>query len=143
MGRLILSLVSFLPLTVKAAPQPQTINCTSQPGQAACREMRWAYSTLVDCDGSSCHSLWREQIMSMDTLTRWYYDNINLADRAQRDVADEAYRLAAKICLRSYEGDADWISRITVSINRVMPVLESLQLMGGITTPKTCTFSNR
>lgn len=138
-----LFLVLSLVCTVSWADN-SAFDCSKSPGRDLCLKIRKAESYLRDCTGTSCYSLWRNYIVSLEQLSDFYYSNFLPKDAFTSDLGELAYEFSMDICKFEQTGDLDWIERITLAENRALVPLKEIQENAKMPVIKTCKkVSNR
>lgn len=116
------------------------INCREFPGRRVCSDIRMFDSLLGDCTGAGCYGLWHEQMRTVRSLSDYYYDNVAYGAETSEEAGRLSERTARRLCGIRVTGPADYVSRLTVTYNRMVQLLVELQENAGIRRPYSCKF---
>lgn len=113
-------------------------DCSVAPGRDLCLKLNTAKSYLVNCQGNACYTLWGHYLKSLNRVSATYTENFLPNDKFAVEVGTLANALATAICRNRIEGDADWVRTITMTENRVLPLLKEIQQQAGLPETKSC-----
>ncbi|MFM8316710.1 MAG: hypothetical protein ACKOA8_20710 [Deltaproteobacteria bacterium] len=134
-------LLGWVLITTSVWADVEPFDCSKSPGRDLCLKIRRVESYIASCDGDSCYSLWRSYLTAMDSLSNFYVDHFLPKDTFSLDIGELAYSLARNICTFEKTGDIQWLSRLALAENRLLPQLKEIQQIAKMPVIETCTIS--